>query len=96
MYTDNDKIHLGHGVYAVYTELDGKKYKGMLSIGTRPTLNDTVEKVEVNLFEFDKMIYGQKIRVDVKHFLRHQEKYSDLQAMVEQLHKDKENSLSLL
>jgi riboflavin kinase / FMN adenylyltransferase len=95
-YTDTDKIHLGHGVYAVYAEVDNKKYKGMLSIGTRPTLNDTVEKVEVNLFGFDKMIYGKNIRVHVKSFLRHQEKYPDLKTMVEQLHRDKEQSLLLL
>ncbi|RYF84633.1 MAG: bifunctional riboflavin kinase/FAD synthetase [Chitinophagaceae bacterium] len=95
-YTDPDKIHLGHGVYAVCAEVDGKTYKGMMSIGTRPTLNKTEEKVEVNLFDFDEIIYGKTLRVTVKSFLRKQEKYPSLEDMVQQLHHDKENSLAVL
>lgn len=95
-YTDGDKIHLGHGVYAVWAEVEGLAKKGMMSIGTRPTLNKTGEKVEVNLFDFDEMIYGKTLRVTVEHYLRGQEKYPSLDAMVAQLHRDKEASLKLL
>jgi len=96
LYTDTDKIHLGHGVYAVYADVIGEQKMGMMSIGTRPTLNKSEEKVEVNLFDFDQTIYGKTMRVTVEHFLRGQEKYPSLDAMVEQLHKDKEKSLGLL
>ena len=95
-YTDSDKIKLGHGVYAVYANVEGERKKGMMSIGTRPTLDKTEEKVEVNLFDFDQTIYGKTMRVTVEHFLRQQEKYPSLESMVEQLHRDKENSLRLL
>lgn len=95
-YTDEDKIHLGHGVYAVYADINGQRKKGMMSIGTRPTLDKSDEKVEVNLFDFDKMIYGNTVRVTVKHFLRQQEKYPSLDVMVAQLHEDKKNSLAIL
>ncbi|HVF96064.1 MAG TPA: riboflavin kinase, partial [Flavisolibacter sp.] len=93
---DSDKIHLGHGVYAVYAEVNRKREKGMMSIGTRPTLNASEEKIEVHLFDFAEVIYGQDMKVTVEHFLRCQEKYPTLDAMVEQLHRDKEQSLSLL
>ncbi|GAA4735550.1 bifunctional riboflavin kinase/FAD synthetase [Flavisolibacter ginsenosidimutans] len=96
LYTDADKIHLGHGVYAVYADVIGERKKGMMSIGTRPTLNKSEEKVEVNLFDFDQIIYGETMRVTVEHFLRGQEKYPSLDVMVEQLHKDKGKSLRLL
>jgi riboflavin kinase / FMN adenylyltransferase len=95
-YTDADKIHLGHGVYAVMAEVEGEIYKGMMSIGTRPTLNKSEEKVEVNLFDFDRLIYGKKMKVTVFQFLRRQEKYPSLDEMVQQLYKDKENSLVVL
>ncbi|RZK12562.1 MAG: bifunctional riboflavin kinase/FAD synthetase [Flavobacterium sp.] len=95
-YTDEDKIRLGHGVFAVYAEVAGIRKKGMMSIGTRPTLNKSEEKVEVNIFDFDDTIYGQKMRVTVEHFLRGQEKYLSLDVMKDQLHKDKERSLQLL
>lgn len=96
LYTDEDKIRLGHGVYAVYTEVNGQEKKGMMSIGTRPTLNKTEEKVEVNLFDFNESIYGKRMLVTVEHFLRGQEKYPSLDVMVDQLHKDKDQSLRLL
>jgi riboflavin kinase/FMN adenylyltransferase len=95
-YTDADKIHLGHGVYAAYAEVNGVRYKGMLSIGTRPTLENSDERVEINLFEFDEEIYGETIRVIVKKFLRGQEKYASLDELTRQLALDKKNSLAVL
>src|SRR5687768_8155688 len=74
-YTNEDKIHLGEGVYAVYVKVKGEEKKGMMSIGTRPTFNDTSEKVEVNIFDFDADIYGAVLSVLVKQYLRPQEKY---------------------
>jgi len=95
-YTDADKIRLGHGVYAAYAELEGRKYKGMLSIGNRPTLDHSNERVEINIFDFDREIYGATLRVTVRKYLRRQEKYSSLEELKNQLAIDKENSLAVL
>jgi riboflavin kinase/FMN adenylyltransferase len=96
IYTDKEKIHLGHGVYAVYVAIDGVRKKGMLSIGNRPTLVDSDERVEVNIFDWSEEIYGTTIQISVKKFLRSQEKYNSLDELIQQLHKDKENSLAAL
>ena len=96
LYDDRDKIHAGHGVYAVYVEVDGQHKKGMLSIGTRPTLANSDERVEVNIFDFDADIYGKRIRVTISHYLRRQERYESLDALIKQLDQDKTNSLKLL
>jgi riboflavin kinase/FMN adenylyltransferase len=93
---DEDKIRLGHGVYAVSASIKGKRKKGLLSIGNRPTLAASEEKIEVNLFDFHETIYGETIRITVEYFLRSQEKYPSLEAMVHQLNIDKEQSLELL
>lgn len=95
-YSDSDKIHLGHGVFAAYARVENKQYNGMLSVGTRPTLLDSDERVEINLFDFDKEIYGKTIRVIVKKFLRDQEKYASLDELKKQLAIDKENSKAVL
>jgi riboflavin kinase/FMN adenylyltransferase len=95
-YTDADKIHLGHGVYAAYTIVDEVIYKGMLSIGDRPTLEKSNERIEINIFDFDKEIYGKIIRVVGKKYLRGQEKYSSLDELKNQLAIDKKNSLEVL
>lgn len=96
MYTDETKIHLGHGVYAAEVKFENKLLKGMLSIGSRPTLENSDERVEVNIFDFDKEIYGATLRVTVKKFLRPQEKYNNLEELKHQLARDKEESLKWL
>lgn len=95
-YTDGHKIHLGEGVYAVTIEVDGTFRKGMLSIGKRPTLNDTVERVEVNIFDFSEDIYDRRIRIVVRKYLRGQIRYESLEDLKTQLAKDKENSILAL
>jgi riboflavin kinase/FMN adenylyltransferase len=39
------------------------KYKGMLSIGTNPTVNGTKKTTEVYILDFDQDIYGENITV---------------------------------
>ncbi len=94
--TDEEKIALGDGIYAVYTIVEGKTYKAMMSIGFRPTVNGKVRVTEVNIFDFSGEIYGQAIRVIVKKYLRSEVKFDGLEALKTQLHKDKEDSLSCL
>jgi riboflavin kinase / FMN adenylyltransferase len=93
---DKDKIRLGHGVYAVYADIDGERKKAMLSIGNRPTLDNSDVRTEVHLFDFDKEIYGSILKVTVEAFLRPQEKYNDLKELIAQLDKDAVNSLKIL
>ena len=94
--TDEEKIALGDGIYAVYATVEGKTYKGMMSIGFRPTVNGKLRVTEVNIFDFAKEIYGQTIRVIVKKYLRSEVKFDGLEALKLQLHKDKEDSLNCL
>jgi riboflavin kinase / FMN adenylyltransferase len=95
-YTNTDKIHLGHGVYAATAQLNGNVVKGMLSIGNRPTLDNSEEKVEINLFDFEDDIYGEVLRIAVHKYLRPQEKYSSMDLLKSQLAIDKEESLKWL
>jgi riboflavin kinase/FMN adenylyltransferase len=94
--TDEEKIALGDGIYAVYADVAGKRYKGMMSIGFRPTVNGKIRVTEVNLFDFAKEIYGQTIRVSVKKYLRAEVKFNNLEELTLQLHKDKADSLACL
>lgn len=94
--TDDEKIVLGDGIYAVYAIVEGKTYKGMMSIGFRPTVNGRARVTEVHIFNFDKEIYGQVIRVIVKRYLRSEVKFDGMEGLKMQLHKDKEDSLACL
>ncbi|MBL0182920.1 MAG: bifunctional riboflavin kinase/FAD synthetase [Chitinophagaceae bacterium] len=94
--TDEEKIIMGDGIYAVYANVEGNSYKGMMSIGFRPTVNGKTRVTEVNLFDFSKEIYGKIIRIYVKKYLRSEVKFNGLEELKEQLHKDKEESLKWL
>ena len=93
---DEEKIALGDGIYAVYATVEGKTFKGMMSIGFRPTVNGKIRVTEVNIFDFDKQIYGQTIRIIVKKYLRSEVKFDGLEALKIQLHQDKTDSLACL
>ncbi|OQP54602.1 riboflavin biosynthesis protein RibF [Niastella yeongjuensis] len=69
---------------------------GMMSIGVRPTIGGTDRVIEVNLFDFNQDIYGKTLRVYIKKYLRSEVKFNGLEALVEQLAKDKEDTLKVL
>jgi len=70
--------------------------KGMMSIGFRPTVDGKKRVIEVNLFDFDKEIYDQTLKVYVKKYLREEVKFNSLEDLVKQIDKDKEESLKIL
>jgi riboflavin kinase / FMN adenylyltransferase len=72
------------------------QYKGMMSIGFRPTVDGKKRVIEVNVFDFDKDIYGKIMRVYVKKFLRAEVKFDNLQELVKQIDQDKIDSLQIL
>ena len=80
------------GVYAVLVHFRGETHQGMLYIGTRPTLQNGVEiSVEVNIFDFDGDLYNQSLTVEFIDFIRGDIKFDNIQLLVDQIYKDKEN-----
>lgn len=84
------------GIYAVRVLHEHKVYGGMLYIGFRPTIQGTKKNIEVNIFNFNQLIYGETISVYFHKFLRNDIKFNGLEAMKAQLHLDKEAALKTL
>jgi len=76
--------------------IDHSLLKGMMSIGFRPTVDGKKRVIEVNIFDFDKEIYGDTLRVYVKKYLRPEEKFNSLEELVKKIGEDKMNSLQVL
>ena len=74
----------------------GMRWKGMMNIGMRPTVDGRERTIEVNIFDFNEDLYGRELRVFVNKYLRGEEKFSGLDALKAQLATDKENSLAAL
>jgi riboflavin kinase / FMN adenylyltransferase len=102
--SNEEKIIPGDGIYAVYAEMgNGQwakgnilRYKGMMSIGFRPTMDGTHRVIEVNIFDFDEEIYGQTLRVYVKKYLRAEVKFKSIDELKTQIGEDKLESLRVL
>lgn len=106
---DEEKIIPGNGIYAVYVEVKPEmttpnyspltpdsRMKGMMSIGFRPTVDGKKRVIEVNIFDFEKDIYGETLRVYVKKYLRQEIKFDSLDDLVKQIDNDKIESLKWL
>lgn len=91
------KIVPGIGVYAVWVDVRGKRYKGMLYIGDRPTLdNGDNISLEVNILDFSGDIYNDNINVSFIQHVRGDIKFSSLDALRAQLEKDRYTVNNLL
>jgi len=86
---DSLKALPGQGVYAVWVYMDNERYKGMLSIGNRPTLNGKQTTIEVHILHFADMVYSQIIEVEFIRYLRANQKFESIQALKVQLTKDR-------
>jgi riboflavin kinase/FMN adenylyltransferase len=95
---DEEKIKPGNGIYAVYAETGSRaeRLKGMMSIGFRPTVDGKKRVIEVNIFDFDREIYGENLKVYVKKYLREEVKFDSLEELVKQIDLDKVESLKVL
>lgn len=89
-----NKVIPGDGVYITEIEHKGKIYDGMLYIGFRPTLTEGVIRViEVNMFEFDSIIYGEKLNVRFIKRLRGEMKFDTKEELIKQINSDKKETL---
>ncbi len=84
-----------NGVYAVKVIVNEKEYEGMLNIGIRPTLKGINETIEVNIFDFDEEIYGQKIQVKFYERIRDEQPFENLNELKNQLNIDKTKTIQI-
>jgi len=92
----HDELCPKTGVYAVTVEFRDAKYKGVANIGYSPTFDDHVFTVEVHILNFDKNIYGQKIRVEFISRIRDEKKFENINALSEQIRRDIEKAQKIL
>lgn len=92
-----EKLIPKRGVYAVKIKTENKVYKGMLNIGTRPTVSTNIEtNIEVHIFDFNEDIYYKEIRINFIKFIRNEIKFPNKEELQEQLSEDKLIALSFL
>ena len=85
------------GIYAVQVKFANVMYNGMLSIGKNPTVQENGPvSIEVNIFNFDKNIYGKDLTIYFYEKLRNELTFDGLEQLSQQLALDKINALNYL
>ncbi|MCS6819270.1 MAG: bifunctional riboflavin kinase/FAD synthetase [Chitinophagales bacterium] len=93
---DPNKLIPRTGVYAVLVHYGENIFGGMLNIGYNPTFGGKTLSVEVNILDFNKDIYGEKIKVELVDFVREEIKFANIELLVEAIHNDKKNIEKIL
>ena len=77
------------GAYIVDVFVNKDQFKGMLSIGTNPTIGENALTTEVYILDFDQDIYGENITVHFRDFLHDEIKFEGIDKLIERLDEDK-------
>ena len=86
---NNLKLIPSDGVYVVDVVVKSEVYRGILNIGTRPTVSGDERTIEVHIIEYEgKELYGETLELRFNKFLRHEQKFSSLDDLREQIRKD--------
>lgn len=86
---EGKKVLPPRGVYGCKIHMDNEVYYGVGNLGRKPTVSDiSIDLLEVHVFDFDGDAYGEKVKVELLDFYRAEEKFSNIEALTQQLHKD--------
>ena len=84
-------------VYFVECEMNSEKVFGLMNIGVRPTFEDSNKVIiEVHLLDFEKNIYGEKIKVNLLKRLRDEKKFESKEELIYQIERDKKETIQYI
>ncbi len=91
-----DDCPLRHGVYAVRVRHGGAVFDGVASYGRRPTFDNGAALLEAFLFDYAGDLYGETLDVELVAFIREEKRFSSIDALVEEMHRDCRTARSAL
>ncbi|MDB9707038.1 bifunctional riboflavin kinase/FAD synthetase [Planktotalea frisia] len=88
------------GVYAVLVEVQvgphAGKYHGVASMGVRPMFGENRPNLETFIFDFTGDLYGSTLSIALVEYLRGEEKFDGLDALITQMDADSVKSRAIL
>lgn len=83
-----DKLLPAFGVYACWVRIGDRRYAGVVNIGQRPTFDPPKLTIEAHVFDFAGDLYGQTIELSLVSYLRPEQAFGSLEALVAQIGAD--------
>ena len=88
---------LKHGIYAVRAKLaDGTLHDGVASYGRRPTFDNGEALLETFIFDFEGDLYDQELTIYLYGWIRGEEKFGSVEALIVQMDKDSMEARAML
>jgi riboflavin kinase / FMN adenylyltransferase len=87
----SEKLMPAFGIYACRAWVDGSPFAAATSIGIRPTFyqgDPPAPTIEAHLLDFQGDLYGRYVKLEFVQYLRPEQKYSTLEALMAQIHED--------
>ncbi len=86
----DERLIPGRGVYATLAELGGKFHPSVTNVGLRPTFENQTPllRVETHLLDLSQDLYGSNVRLEFVDYLRTEQRFPSVQALVDQIHTD--------
>jgi riboflavin kinase/FMN adenylyltransferase len=90
---DPELVWPGHGVYACVVE----GHAAAVNVGVRPMFDETrKELLEAYLIDFEGDLYGREIGIDFHRRLRGEKRFESVDALIEQMGRDVEETRSVV
>ena len=92
------KLIPANGVYATRAWVDGKSYPAATNVGIRPMFTPDLPApvIEAHLLDFSQDLYGKPVKLEFVEYLRPEEKYASVEALLEQIRKDIKKTREIL
>lgn len=90
------KVIPADGVYAALASVGGRVAKAAVNVGVRPTFGAGERLIEAHILDFDEDIYGDQITIEFVERLRDELRFDSVEALVEQMHRDVQQTRDLL
>jgi len=91
-----DDCRLRYGIYAVRAAIDGRPVDGVASFGRRPTFDNGAPLLETHLFGFDGDLYGKILDVEFVGWIRGEERFDSVEALVARMDRDSDEARRIL
>lgn len=86
---DKTKIIPRNGVYLVQIHYQESILNGIMNIGIRPTIGESLEnRIEIHIFDFNEDLYGHELEVEVLKKVRNERKFDSIDQLANQIAED--------
>jgi riboflavin kinase/FMN adenylyltransferase len=81
-----------YGIYSTIANLNGRKFISTTSIGTSPTFNQMIPRIEVFIHDFNENVYGKELHIDIIELIREIKQFNSKDELINQMKEDTKQS----